>query len=153
MAGGWWIVTRLASEERVINRRLSELIDAAEIDRAETSLSAAAAAREVTGYFTQDVSIKGDPFPYSISSRGELGSVVFQARRRLSRLTIGVRDRALNVQPGEAEARMDISVKLEGDLRGRWESEWQMLTLGWVRTNREWKISSVAPLETIRRPE
>ena len=153
VALGLWLAQGCADrDERLIRKALEELREAGEMSQTENTFTAAASARRIGAYFTDDVQANYRRLPMPITNRRQLEQVAFQVRSRMESIDIRIRGGELDLERGETNAVMRLAAQIALRGGGGSEASWEEVELTWNKHDGQWKIANVRPLETIRTP-
>jgi hypothetical protein len=153
VAAGVWLARAMGHrDERVIRKTLDRLREAGEMSGTESTIVAAATAREIGAYFTDDVRVTYRRLPVPISGRRQFEQVAFQVRSRADRIDIRLKNVSLDLERGSTNAVMRLAARIAVSGMGRSDSTWDEFELRWNKRDGDWKIAAVRPVETIRMP-
>ena len=150
---GFWLVLKLfPSDEKVIRQRLDKLAQAASFGANESPLSRLASASKVAGFFTADVALHIEALgaeTRDVAGRDELQQGVLGARSTLGSLTIKFLDTQVEVSPDRQSATALLTAQVNTPNDPNFGV--QEVKLTWKKVEREWLISQVETVKTLKR--
>jgi hypothetical protein len=139
------------SPDRVIRGELVQLAKAASIGPNEAPLARLSRAQKLSTFFTPDVQITVDiptRSTQTFNGREEVQEAALAARSMLSELTVKFVDVVVTVDPDKQSARADLTAT--ASLPGEKLPEVQELEVRFKKTDRDWLISRVRTVKTLR---
>lgn len=144
------IVRSCTSAEDRIKSRFDELCELNELSGKETPLQAGLRAKEISEYFTSDLTIKAESAPISVGSLREFRQIVFRARTSLEKIDVDPRKMEVVLGPDGDSATMTASIRIYARGMGERQRFDETFNIDLVKQSGEWKISTVRRYETIR---
>ena len=139
-------------DERLIRKAFAELTAAAEVAGKEDMMKGGLRSRAIGNFFVEDVSVDVRGLPMSISSRGELVTLVFNMRTRLDRLAFDVGDVSVTVAPDREHALLTASARIHIRGMGQRDALLKDGEFDWTKTEHDgWRISAIRSVEPIER--
>jgi hypothetical protein len=150
---GIWLWTVLfPGPEKIIRRRLVELARTASATPDESNLARLAAARQVVGYFANNVEMKVDSprfGPRSSMDREEMMQLAVYARSRAGGLTVAFPDITVTVARGSQAAVANVTVEVKAGAEP--DSFMQEMKFTLRKIDGQWLITRVETVPTLSR--
>ena len=150
-AGVWAWKFAFPSPERLIRGKLVELARAASIGPNEAPLTKLSKTQKLATFFAQDAQISVDVpgrSTQTFSGREEVREAALGARSILSALKVEFVDVVVTVDPDKQSALADLTAT--ASLPGEKLSEVQELEVRFKKIERDWLISRVRTIKTLR---
>lgn len=142
-AGGAYFFFWGDSDEKIINRKLDELVELAEKDGEESPFVALGDSGKILTYIALEPDVElGSPLP-AIQDRQELRGVIVQVRQNLQSLRIRILKRDLLVAEDRQSAVMEVEAEGTATYSGESGRERRQFTVDWIREEGEWVIQKV----------
>lgn len=142
VAAGWLFFWR-DTDERRIQRAISEIQRLVARSPAESDLAALANARKIALYFTDPFSVIAEPVGFRTRDRRSLIGAIHQYRSRSRTLYMRVYDDDLRLDASRQRATLDLIAEFVNDLGDLAGAERYPMTIHWLKTDDDWRIESV----------
>jgi hypothetical protein len=149
-AAGFWAWTVLyPNPEKVIRKRLAQVVKEASFSSDQGLVAQAWNASSFAENFTPDVEVELSVpgIQHTISGRDELMQAVMAVRRTVRSLRVSLPDIKVNVAPDGTSA--EVYVTAEARVPGEREFYLQELRLRLIKVNRDWLISHAQTIKTL----
>ncbi len=139
-------------DARAIRKTWNQLIALCETDGPQNLLTSATRATEVLACFaTGSVVEVGAPYPM-ILQRNELPALLQRAWSHASRIELNSRGEDITLDQPRKEATMETTMEVAMTIEGRRETGLDTYSVRWKKVKRDWRITRVERLQTIRLP-